>query len=111
MVLAAVVEEVDVVSAYLSCSKSSLLERSTQPNQKENLQPQSQEDRAVQSKYVCDSVKFNSFQTDFRLNLLKESPNTCRQSANIFGKCRLAMLSAMGNKLKHSIKMQQDVPV
>lgn len=49
VVLAALMEEVAVVLAYFSRSKSSLPQRSTQPNQRETIQPQSQEEKEVDS--------------------------------------------------------------
>lgn len=50
--LAALMEEVLVVLAYFSRSKSTLPQRRAQPNQKERIQPQSREEREGESKYV-----------------------------------------------------------
>lgn len=105
VVLAAVVKEAVVVLAYFSCSKSFPLYRSTQPNQKENIQPQSEKYRKVQSKeaevFLCSSVQCRHtsawiFNKNLQIHAIK--------SADTWGKCRLAMASVIGNKLRQALK-------
>lgn len=102
--LATLMEEVLVVLAYFSRSKSTLPQRCAQPNQKERIQPQSREEREAESKYVevalCSLIQ--SKQTPDWI-FYKNSPRTLavkKKSADIFGKCMLANALGDGKQTK-----------